>query len=356
MIAAASELQQALDDVAARALPMSLLLDAAAKDAPVPAQVVSALVDLGLTGSAVGEASGGLGLSLPELADLCEVVGRRLVPAAIRDQALLLAPLLERCNLTMLDAVLNGDVRGGGAIVLEERTASLVRDGDGLSLALDGVPAWLLPEARLVAVAGDAWVALFDLTTAHVDQRPARALDAAQGFCLLHCDAQALNGASILTGDEAATLLHRHRVGLLAECIGVADAALHRAVDHATERRQFGRPIAAFQAVAHMLSDAKALVETSRSGLARLLALTPADGTPDDAAHILALALSHTVPAAARTVCETAIQVHGGIGFTWEYGLHLHYRRALHLQVRLGGASGSAARVGARYLEERRHG
>jgi alkylation response protein AidB-like acyl-CoA dehydrogenase len=64
----------------------------------------------------------------------------------------------------------------------------------------------------------------------------------------------------------------------------------------------------------------------------------------------LLLALAHSVPAAARSVCEDAIQVHGGAGFTWELGLHLYYRRVLTIQQELGGASGSARRAGRQYL------
>jgi alkylation response protein AidB-like acyl-CoA dehydrogenase len=63
------------------------------------------------------------------------------------------------------------------------------------------------------------------------------------------------------------------------------------------------------------------------------------------------LALTHAIPAAARTTCESAIQVHGGTGFTWEYGLHLFYRRVLAIEAELGGASASARGAGRQYLE-----
>jgi alkylation response protein AidB-like acyl-CoA dehydrogenase len=356
-----SDLQRALDAVAADVLRTSDLLDAAADDAPLSAQVVRTLGEVGWSGCAVSEAQGGLGLAAADLVDLCEVAGRRLFPAALRDEALLLAPLLEvlvrrghpRAE-RMLAATVRGDGRGGGAAVLDAPSASLLENPRGWLLTLDRVPAWLVPGARLVAVRAATWVALLDLDVVDLRIDRARALEPGQGMCTITCDQAALGDVDVVCEDAALALLHRHRTALLAECIGVAGYVLPRAVDYAMQRQQFGRPIAGFQAVAHLLSDARAALDTSRSGLARLVAITPPSWIPDDSAQLLALALAHAIPAATRVVCENAIQVYGGLGFTWEHGLHLHYRRALQLQVALGGASGSAAAAGARYLDSRR--
>jgi alkylation response protein AidB-like acyl-CoA dehydrogenase len=356
-----SDLQRALDAVAADVLQTAGLLDAAAHDAPLSAQVARTLAEVGWSGCAVSEANGGLGLAAADLVDLCEVAGRRLFPAALREEALLLAPLLEELVRRghpraeqLLAATLRGSGRGGGAAVLDPSRASLVQDSRNWLLSLDGVPAWLVPGARLVALRAATWVALLDLDVVELRIDRVRALEPAQGMCTITCDGAVLPSADVVCDDTALALLHRHRTALLAECAGVAGYVLPRAVEYAMQRQQFGRPIAGFQAVSHMLSDAKAALETSRSGLARLVATTPASWLPDESTQLLGLALAHAVPAATRAVCENAIQVHGGLGFTWEHGLHLHYRRALQLQVALGGARGSAAAVGNRYLETRR--
>ena len=118
-------------------------------------------------------------------------------------------------------------------------------------------------------------------------------------------------------------------------------------VEYAQGRLQFGKPIASYQAVSHRLADMCVAVESSRALLARLVMLA------DDAYHTGALVsvVRHGVPQAARAVCEGAIQIHGGLGFTWEQGLHLWYRRVLQIQAAFGGPSATAHATGQAYLD-----
>ncbi len=167
--------------------------------------------------------------------------------------------------------------------------------------------------------------------------------------------------ARLLAGSPAAEDLltaagHRARVLLAAEAVGVADRALELAVEYAKTRAQFGRPIGAYQAVAHQLADCYAELELARSlayRAAGVLSDEPRDGLrsgePRDGSEALACAAHATARAAIR-VCETAIQVCGAIGVTWEYPLHRWYRRALWLQPFHTGQSDPLATIADRLL------
>jgi alkylation response protein AidB-like acyl-CoA dehydrogenase len=110
------------------------------------------------------------------------------------------------------------------------------------------------------------------------------------------------------------------------EACGVARAALDLAVEYAKERHQFGKPIGSFQAVAHPLATAFMRIELSRS-LAYWAAWCVAES--DEQALLAAAAAKAEATDVATATCETAIQVLGGIGMTWEHPLHRYYRRAL---------------------------
>ncbi|HET8620141.1 MAG TPA: acyl-CoA dehydrogenase [Acidimicrobiales bacterium] len=128
-----------------------------------------------------------------------------------------------------------------------------------------------------------------------------------------------------------------------ADLVGTMRGAVQLAAGYATERRQYGRPIGAFQAVQHLLADAFVAVEGARS--ATLHAAWAVDAlSPADALAAAAVAKAYGARAA-RTVCETAIQVHGGIGNTWECLAHVYLRRALLSSDILGGVGTNLARV-----------
>jgi alkylation response protein AidB-like acyl-CoA dehydrogenase len=128
-----------------------------------------------------------------------------------------------------------------------------------------------------------------------------------------------------------------------ADLVGTMRGAVDLACGYAKERRQYGRAIGAFQAVQHLLADALVAVEGSRS--AALHAAWAVDAlAPAEALAAASVAKAYAARAA-RTVCETAIQVHGGIGNTWECLAHVHLRRAILSGDVLGGAGANLARV-----------
>ncbi len=128
-----------------------------------------------------------------------------------------------------------------------------------------------------------------------------------------------------------------------ADLVGTMRAAIDLAVDYASSRRQFGRPVGSFQAVQHLLADAFVLMEGSRS--AALHAAWAVDALAPDAAMAAGAVAKAYCARAARTVCETVIQVHGGIGNTWECMAHVHLRRTLLSSELLGGVGVNLDRV-----------
>jgi alkylation response protein AidB-like acyl-CoA dehydrogenase len=145
---------------------------------------------------------------------------------------------------------------------------------------------------------------------------------------------------------DAAALTGFTALGLAVACadlVGTMRGAVELASDYAKERRQYGTAIGSFQAVQHMLADAAVATEGARS--VALHAAWAADAlAPADAEAAAAVAKAWCARAT-RTVCETAIQVHGGIGNTWECLAHVHLRRALLSGDLFGGTGPSLARV-----------
>ncbi|RMB83225.1 acyl-CoA dehydrogenase family protein [Streptomyces shenzhenensis] len=331
-----------------------------------------ALADrLGLPGLAVPEAYGGVGCTATELALACEETGRALAPSPLLATSVLVTPLVlalgtdaQRAGLlprlasgaltaalavpgTALATALaltgdnGGDWAGGGRAggVQARRADGGWRLYGEVRQVLDGHSAGLLLVAahtggfarsrtRLFLVAGDAagvtrgrqtaldatrpqgWLQLRDV--------PAELLGEADGGE----DAGEVLGALGSAGDAAAAVL-------AAEAVGAADRALERTVEHVGQREQFGRPIGSFQAVKHRLADVYVQVQAARSA-AYYAAWATVHG---ERAGGLALAQALE---ALRTAAGEAIQLHGGIGFTWEHEAHLYFKRAAGDELLLG--------------------
>jgi alkylation response protein AidB-like acyl-CoA dehydrogenase len=132
------------------------------------------------------------------------------------------------------------------------------------------------------------------------------------------------------------------------EAVGIGEKALELAVEHAKNREQFGRKIGVYQAVSHKLADTYVETELARS-LAYWAAWCVAEG--DDQTPIAVAAAKSYCGDAAVAACERSIQVHGGMGFTWEHVLHEYYERALWIQAFGGYARKHRAQVAAWLLD-----
>jgi alkylation response protein AidB-like acyl-CoA dehydrogenase len=132
------------------------------------------------------------------------------------------------------------------------------------------------------------------------------------------------------------------------EAVGISAKALELAVDYAKTREQFGKPIGTYQAVSHQLTNTYVETELARS-LAYWAAWCVAEG--DEQVDVACAAAKAYCGDAAVAACERSIQVHGGIGFTWEHVLHVYYKRALWIQSHRGYAAKHRARIAAYLLD-----
>jgi alkylation response protein AidB-like acyl-CoA dehydrogenase len=173
---------------------------------------------------------------------------------------------------------------------------------------------------------------------------PMQVLDATRPLAVvtLNSAPALLIGRQGAAGSVLARSLDFAALALAAEGVGAAQHCLDLSVEYATVRQQFGRPIGSFQAVKHLCAEMLAQVELARAATEDAVLLTDA-GSADSA---VATAAAHiTTSAAAMFVAKETIQVHGGIGFTWEHPAHLYFRRAKASQMLLGGPSLSHERL-----------
>ena len=228
--------------------------------------------------------------------------------------------------------------------------ATLARDGDAFVLrgtkryVVDGHAAELLVvAARTPGSAGEQGVslALVPADAAGVERKALPTVDQTRrqaeiAFHDVRVPADALLGAEGAAWPALSRVLDLAAVALAAEQVGGAQRALDLAVAYAKERVQFGRVIGSFQAIKHKCADMMVAVEAARSGL-YLAACAAAEGT-DDLPRMASLAKAYCSDAYFRCAADD-IQIHGGVGFTWEYDCHLHFKRAKSSETLLGDAA-----------------
>jgi alkylation response protein AidB-like acyl-CoA dehydrogenase len=295
------------------------------------AELWSELAELGWPGIATAERYGGGGLGAVELAILCEELGRTLAPVPFLP-SVLAATLIERAGSPeqcerRLPALARGEVAGAVGIVL----GGVVE----LAIGAPGAQTLVLVE---VAPSGDATARVLD--AAEVEIEPLDAIDPTRPAGRVRAAAHA---GEPLAGDVAAAL-DRALVAVAAELVGVCARALEMTVAYVKERRQFGVPVGAYQAVSHRC--AQMLLDTERARSATAFAAWTADAEPQRLAEAAAIAKA-TASQAGREVTASAIQAHGGIGFTWEADVHWLYKRAQLDAALLGGAARHRARLAA---------
>lgn len=296
----------------------------------------------GWTGIALPEAHGGLGLSLIELGLVAQASGTATAGAPFLTscygaaQALLLSAdkeLKARC----LPALASG--ASVATVAFAERNAPLpfapaVTFVDGkLTGTKHGVVAGLHADVAVVWAGHEGSPALVLADLGEVAREPVFSFDNSRGHAHLHfADAPAtllIDGET--TRRAALDIFARMAVVAAHEQLGGAEALLFIARDYANTRKAFGQPIGAFQSVKHRIADLYGLVEIAR---ANCIHAASREGEPDFLRAAAAARLSATD--AYDTAARDCVQVHGGIGVTWEAGLHLHMRRARSLAIEQG--------------------
>ncbi len=263
------------------------------------------LVGLGWPGIAVSEQHGGQGLGLIELAILQEELGYALAPTPFLSSAAAALVLEHAGSAEQQKRWLPGLVAG------EERGAVGLVGRDGAGLVPDAGQA-----SFVILVSGDG-ASLVPAQDADITELAT--LDSTRRYA-----AVGGAGGEQLSGDVRGAM-DRVAVALAAESVGLAQRMMEMAVAYAKDRRQFGQPIGVHQAVSHRC--AQMLLETESARSAVLYAAWAADHEPQSLALAAASAKAYASDAGWR-VTASALQVHGGIGFTWEHDLHFFLKRA----------------------------
>ena len=310
------------------------------------------LAELGLLGIAIPEAHGGSGAGYLELCVVAEELGRFLAPVPFASSICLGSELIrlagtEAQQRAMLPGIARGERIVGVALVEGPGNpsptgfATTVSAHDGLHgivwLVLDGdVATGVIVPAR--DGAGRLSLFLVDTTDPGVTRETLHSLDPSRGqarILLSEAHGERL-GPTGLGWDILQTVLNRAAVLAAFEQIGGAEAALDMARGQALEREAFGRKIGSFQAIKHKLVDMWVAIELARSN-----AWFAAWALSADSPNLPRAAATARVSATqAHQLCtKENIQIHGGMGFTWDSDCHLHHRRAQLLALSLGGLS-----------------
>jgi alkylation response protein AidB-like acyl-CoA dehydrogenase len=298
-------------------------------------QLWEALADQGWLGVELPEADGGLDLGLVEVAVLCEELGRRAAPVPFVGSILCLGALSQAAADPELPEASREVAGEWAARLLEGTVIGCVAWGPGPESRVVATPEqdgqWVLtgtPEPVQYASAADLAVVvaedgLYALALDGNRPPPEPAMDPTRPLAWLRLE----QTPAVRIGNERAAgdLVDRAATTAAALLLGASDRVLELSVEYAKVRQQFGHPIGSFQAIKHRLADALVDVEGMRSATyfaAWSLSVDDPDGT-------LAASMAKAwCSDASRRVTATGLQVHGGIGFTWEHELHLHLKRA----------------------------
>jgi alkylation response protein AidB-like acyl-CoA dehydrogenase len=310
-------------------------------------EVWAGLAALGATGVLVPQEYGGSGMTMVEAGVVAEELGAALHPGPWLSSAVAATRALTRLvtgedAASLLTGIADGStvatvspltgprptaegraVRGDVAALPDAAVAGVVlvlaEDGDGTGLfAIDATSAGVSLTERTHV---DRTRKLFDAT---FDDVPAQRLASP-------------------SADDIGGLVDDVLIAYAADALGAATAVMKLAVDYAKVRRQFDQPIGSFQAVQHLCVDMYETVELARSGV--LHALWAADAAPPAERHLAAVR-AKAFAGQLATVADTAIQVFGGIGYTWEHDAHLYLKRLLGWSAFLGGSDKYLQEVG----------
>jgi len=261
--------------------------------------------ELGWPGIFIEEQYGGQGLGVVELVIVMEELGYALAPSPFFSNAA--AGLMiqqagsEEQKARWLPGIGSGEARGTVGVI-RNGSASLVPDADS---------------AAVIVLAESESASVVEASSAEIELQ--KTIDSTRRFASVQAQGgDPLPGDAMAGGDRGAT-------ALAAELVGVAQRAMEMAVDYARERKQFDRPIGAYQAVSHRCAEMLREVEGARS--ATYYAGWTADHEPESLALAASMAKAYSSDAGWH-VTASALQVHGGIGFTWEHDLHFFLKRA----------------------------
>lgn len=315
--------------------------------------------EVGCAGLLIGEEHGGAGASFREAAVVAEELGRTAAAVPFLGSAVIASTaLIAAGDTSLLPGLASGTVTAALAVPFASSPRHLPaptvrldapRDGDGpAEYRLTGTVTGLadaLPADVLLVPADSVPYALYAVRAdaAGVGKRPLVSLDMTRQLCEVRLDqAPARQVAAGTAAEQAVTAALAAGAGMLAsEQFGLAEMCLGTTVGYVQQRHQFARPVGGFQAIKHRLADLWVQVTQARAA-ARYAAGSLAAGQGPEANLAVALAKAACSDAALKAAQEM-IQLHGGIGFTWEHPAHLYLKRAKADSLALGTADAHRA-------------
>jgi alkylation response protein AidB-like acyl-CoA dehydrogenase len=360
------ELRDGVRAMLARECPIALVREVVEKGA-TPDALWAQMVELGWPALTVPERAGGLGMGAVELAVVVEELGRVVAPGPFVPTVTEFAPVVAEAGSAeqekrFLGGVAAGEITGTLALVEDNGSVDAGRissiaspDGDGF--VLDGAKAAVLEAATADEIAvvarrpgtdGDDGVGAFVVPRAEVGIEPVDAFDASRPLARVILDGVRVGADRVLGEPGPATAAAVRRAvevaatALAVETVGAAQAIFDITLAYSKQREQFGVPIGSFQAIKHKFADMLVALERARA-TSYFAALTIAE---DDDRRSLAASMAKAAAAdCAALLAKEGIQIHGGIGYTWEHDMHLYVRRVKSNSVLFGNGAQHRARV-----------
>ncbi len=344
------QIAAAVDDLLAHESDSAAMRRAAFELGGFDAALWRKVAELGACGVHIPEACGGLGLGITELVLVAEVFGRRLACVPWFESAVLAATTFllvddDDASARWLPGIADGSSVASvdiGLVNAPRVWATSTRGGWRLDGNLPAVPAAASASLLLLLAAsydGELLV-LLPLDAPDVVRHALPTHDATRPAARVQLRQARIDDALVLRRGRAAARaweLTRQvaNVALAAEQVGVAQQCLDLTVAHLAQRVQFGRPLAAFQALKHRCAQMMVAVELARSAV--LGAARGLDDSPDSASLLRLAAMARCQADEAAQFCaQEAIQLHGGVGYTWEYDPQLYFKRAQAARAWLG--------------------
>jgi alkylation response protein AidB-like acyl-CoA dehydrogenase len=295
--------------------------------------------ELGLSGIGIPEEIGGAGLGLVEMAIIAEAAGAQVAALPMLGSLVMCGQALAFGGTEAQQAELLPQLLSGDKIAAYVHDAALTAEGDVLNAADDFVAHGAAADVFVVTSNTGAWVVAADAPGVTVTAMTT--MD--QTRPLAKVSLKDVKGEPL--ADAASGIAKAHQaafVAVAAEALGGAQACLDRTVTYSKERVQFGRQIGSFQAYKHRLADMMIEIEQARSAV--YWAACAADEASDEAEIAMHAAKSFATDTYFRCAGDM-IQLHGGIGFTWEHDAHLFFKRARATQTALGNNSWHRAKI-----------
>jgi alkylation response protein AidB-like acyl-CoA dehydrogenase len=314
------------------------------------------LTELDMHGALAPADAGGLGLGLAEAICIAETAGHFLAPVPLVATMSAFVPVVSAAGLgdPAAGQILRRVVADGvpAALVWTNPSAAgerAILSNGNLTLRSEAVPYAGRAELFAVPAVEDGRPVVVVASAGTLGVAPASSMDETLPIGRVDLREHPLDGAIVLHGDPARGMYFAV-VAAAAELVGLAAELVARTVGYASERAQFGTQIGAFQSVKHRLVDSHLAVERARSLVMRAAVVIDAGNEPADEAVHLAKAAAGD---AATTAADAAVQLHGGIGITWEHDVSLFYLRARQTSMLLGSTDYHYAQAGALVVESR---